>query len=240
MVRELDIEKPDGETNISETPMTILSRIWSVFPAMVIMLALGSVGYWVYHPGPPGAIALLASLYGVPPLVYRLHAWRYPIKPGISYLGTSEYSPWWGSHQIQVIYISFPALEAALRLIPGAFSLWLRLWGASIGRHVYWTPGLDIADRGLLSVGDRAVFGHRVELYAHAIKPKHNDLMLYVKPITIGSHTFVGAGTRIGPGVVIDDGAYIPAKTDIHPRQHIPVSTFPPAQPTDDQPSCDL
>ncbi|MEM7771418.1 MAG: acyl transferase [Cyanobacteria bacterium P01_E01_bin.6] len=215
--------------------MTMLSRVLSVFPAFVMMVNIGAFAYFCSHPGMMSAIALLLSLYGVPPLVYRLHAWRYPISDGISYLLDATYSPWWGSHQIQVIYIAFPMLETIVRMIPGAFSLWLRLWGASIGRQVYWTPGLEIADRGLLTVGDRAVFGHQVGLYAHVIKPKKNNLMLYVKPIIIGSDTFIGAGTRMGPGVVIDDNSYVPAKTDLYPSQH--VSASPPI-PSGDNHEC--
>ena len=199
--------------------MTFLSRVLSLFPAIAILLDIYAFTYFCRHPGMVGAIALLLAAYGFPVLVYRLHAWRYPIPDGISYLRSTDYSPWWGSHQIQVVYIAIPVLETLLRFIPGAFSLWLRLWGASIGSNVYWTPGLEIADRGLLDVGDRVVFGHQVGLYAHAIKPKKTDLMLYVKPIKIGSDVFVGAGSRLAPGVVIGDGTYVPAKTDVYPYQ---------------------
>jgi acetyltransferase-like isoleucine patch superfamily enzyme len=199
--------------------MSVLSRVLSIFPAFALVLDVVAFGYFCLHPGVIGAIALLLTVYGFPVVVYRLHGWRYPIQEGISYLRGADYSPWWGSHQIQVVFIALPALEAALRLIPGAFSCWLRLWGASIGKDVYWTPGLEIADRGLLEVGDRTVFGHQVELYAHAIKPKKDNLMLYVKLIKIGSDVFVGAGSRLAPGVVIADGTYVPAKTDVHPQQ---------------------
>ncbi|MEO1519405.1 MAG: acyl transferase [Cyanobacteria bacterium J06633_2] len=212
--------------------MTLLSQLLSVFPAVVMMMTLIAAGYFVYHPGLWEAIAPFLLLYGLPPLVYRIHAWRYPVTKGIYYLGDRTYSPWWGSHQIQLLYIAFPALETVLRLIPGVFSAWLRIWGASIGQDVYWTPALEIADRELLTVGDRAVFGHHVGLYAHAIKPKNENLMLYVKPITIGSHTFIGAGTRIGPGVVIDDGSYVPAKTDLYPHQRVQQQTLETNQST--------
>ena len=61
-------------------------------------------------------------------------------------------------HQLQVLYSAFPAL----RLVPGLYSAWLRLWGSRVGRAVYWTPQVKITDRGLLKVGDGVVFGHRV------------------------------------------------------------------------------
>ncbi len=201
--------------------MSVLSRLLSIFPAFALLLDIGAFGYFCRHPGLIGAIALLMTVYGFPLMVYRIHCWRHPILEGVTYLQGTEYSAWWGSHQIQVLFIALPALEAVLRLIPGVFSCWLRLWGASIGKGVYWTPALDIADRGLLEVGDRTVFGHQIGLYAHAIKPKNDNLMLYVKPIKIGSDVFIGAGSRLAPGAVIADGTYVPAKTDVHPDRFI-------------------
>ncbi len=199
--------------------MTLLSTILSLFPALVIFMALGSCFWLCFYPGMLGIAGLFFSLYGFPLLVYRIHEYFYPLKEGISYLGGQDYSPWWGSHQIQVLYIAFPALETLLRLIPGAFSLWLRLWGAKVGQGVYWTPHLEIADRGLLEIGDRVVFGHKIGIYAHAIKPRKADLMLYVKKVKIGNNVFLGAGSHLGPGVVIEDGTYLPVASNIYPNQ---------------------
>lgn len=198
--------------------MTLLSRMLALFPTIAILLDFAALTWFCVHPGILSAIAIPGAIYGFPVVVYRLHQWWVPVENGISYLRTRAYSPWWGSHQIQIIFIAIPALESMLRLIPGLFSAWLRLWGAKIGTQVYWTPGLEIADRGLLEVGDRVVFGHQVELYAHVIKPKNNDLMLYVQPIRIGHDVFIGAGSRLAAGVTLAAGAYIPANTDVYPN----------------------
>jgi hypothetical protein len=201
--------------------MTLLSKILLFFPAIVLLVTGGSLIYFAHSPSILSVLAVLFSLYGLPVLVYRLHQRVYPLREGISYLQGKEYSPWWGSHQIQVIYIAIPALEAVLRLIPGVFSGWLRLWGAKVGRNVYWTPGLEIADRGLLEIGDRVVIGHRVGIYSHVIKPRKQDLMLYVKKVKIGNDAFVGAGSHLAPGVVIEDGVYIPVITNLYPNQRV-------------------
>jgi hypothetical protein len=201
--------------------MTVLSTILLFFPAIVLLLTGASLAYFAHSPGVLSGFAILFSLYGLPVFVYRLHQWLYPVPEGISYLRSQGYSPWWGSHQIQVIYIAIPALEAILRLIPGAFSLWLRIWGARIGRNVYWTPSLEIADRGFLEIGDRAVIGHRVGIYPHVIKPRKQELMLYLKKVKIGNDVFLGAGSRLAPGVVIQDGAYLPIETDLYPNQQV-------------------
>lgn len=201
--------------------MTLLSVLLSWFPAVVLLAAAVSFICLCLFPGVPAALALLFSLYGFPVLVYRLHQWAYPVKEGISYLQGNQYSPWWGSHQIQAIYLAFPALEALLRLIPGAFSLWLRLWGSRVGCRVYWTPTIEIADRGLLEIGDRVIFGHQVGLYPHAVKPRKQDLMLYVKRIKIGSDVFLGAWCHLGPGTVVSDGTYLPVATFLYPNRQV-------------------
>lgn len=199
--------------------MTFLSVILSFFPAIVILIAVSSFLWLCFSPGIFSILSLLFSLYGFPLLVYRIHQLFYPIKEGISYLGTKEYSPWWGSHQIQVIYIAFPALETLLRLIPGAFSIWLRLWGAKVGKSVYWTPQLEISDRGLVEIGDRVIFGHGIGIYSHIIKPKKNDLMLYVKKVKIGTNVFLGAWNHVGPGVAVEDATYVPVATHLYPNK---------------------
>jgi hypothetical protein len=203
--------------------MTFLSRLLSLFPTLLI----GLVGLlcWRLCVATEGLeVGLYLSLigcvlYGLPLLVYRLHNRFYPVAEGVSYLQGEAYSPWWGSHQIQLIYIAFPVLETLLRLVPGVFSVWLRLWGSEIGKQVYWAPGLEIADRGLLKVGDRTLIGHRVGLYAHVIKPKRKNLMLYVKRIHIGSDAFIGSASRLGPGLVIPPGGYVPVTSDLFPNQ---------------------
>ncbi|MEH2124399.1 acyl transferase [Nostoc sp.] len=201
--------------------MTVISKILSFFPTFILLLTGAAIIYLAYSPNIFSILAVLLSIYGLPVLVYRLHELVYPVREGISYLLGEEYSPWWGSHQIQVIYIAIPVLEAVLRLIPGVFSCWLRLWGAKVGRDVYWTTRLEIADRSLLEIGDRVVVGHGVGIYCHIIKPRKQNLMLYVKKVQIGSNVFVGAGSNLAPGVVVADGSYLPAATKLYPNQKV-------------------
>lgn len=199
--------------------MTRLSWLLAWFPALIVGLAIADVTWFGFTRTWYALLLLPLILYGLPLGIYHLHNWRYPIAPGISYLQDEQtYSPWWGSHQIQLIYIAFPSLETLLRLVPGLFSQWLRLWGAEIGQSVYWTPRGEIADRGLLSIGDRVIIGHQVGLYSHVIKPRKQNLMLYVQPIKIGDDVFIGSASAIGPGVEIESGTFIKVKTDLFPN----------------------
>jgi hypothetical protein len=195
--------------------LTLRARALACFPAAWLALALAA-GLWLAaDPGPGRAAALVAVLYGVPVACFRAHQALWPIAEGRSRLDTPEYSPWWGAHQLQVMYSAFPALEAALRLVPGLYSAWLRLWGSRIGRRVYWTPRVDISDRSLLEVGDDVVFGHRVACYAHVVMRRGERVVLYVRRIRIGSRVLLGFACRLGPGARIDDGVALASRTDV-------------------------
>ncbi len=201
--------------------MTRLSRVMALFPACVLVSAGLSIVGLAARPGLPSVAGLLFALYGLPVVAHRIHQRFFPVREGVSTVTGKDYSPWWGSHQIQAVYVALPGLEAVLRLVPGLFSAWLRLWGAEVGSGVYWTPGFEIADRGMVVIGDGAVIGHRVGVYPHVVKPCRRGLMLFVKKIRIGAGAFVGAGSHLGPGVEIEAGAWVEAGTDLYPNTKV-------------------
>jgi hypothetical protein len=172
-------------------------------------------------------LTLLAILYLLPPALFRIHQSLWPMREGASHLDSADYVPWWGSHQIQGIYEIMPVLESALRAIPGVYSAWLRLWGARIGRNVYWTARVEILDRSLLDVGDRVVFGHKAACYGHVIAPRRGRLLLYVRRVKIGAGAFVGAGSRLGPGAQVAADAVLPVCTDIGIGEAFPATDAP-------------
>ena len=198
--------------------MTFLGRLLSFFPIANLLLVIASVMGFVFYPSLLTAIAIPVSIYGVPLACFHIHRQFFPIKQGLSSI-VSGYSPWYGAHMIQGMLIAFPGFERVLRLIPGAFTFWLRLWGAEVGNHVYWTPQLELLDRSLLKVGDNCVFGYNVKISGHVVTPntKHG-LVVYVKKVVIGSSAFIGAESRIGPGVTIESGVLVAAGKDIYPN----------------------
>src|SRR5690606_11439312 len=129
----------------------------------------------------------------------------------------------------QLVYETFPALEGALRLVPGLYSLWLRAWGSRIGRGVYWTPGARIRDRSLLIVGDRVIFGEGVECFSHLVSIQGSRLMLFVAPITIGDGAFLGGFSKLAPGVVLEAGAVLGAFSRVGPVARITAGANVPA-----------
>jgi hypothetical protein len=199
--------------------MTLLGRIISFYSTCILSLCAATVLWFGWRPSPIQPVVLVVILYLVPPLTFRLHRIFFPIRKSLSNLSDRKYSPWWGAHQIQLVYIAIPQLEAALRLAPGLYSAWLRLWGSRIGRRVYWTPNVEITDRHLLDIGDHVVCGHKCKFLGHAIKPSGQKMALYTRSIKVGNDVFIGAGSRIGPGAVIADGTFLPVLTDVHINQ---------------------
>lgn len=202
--------------------MTLRARAFSLFPAAWLVTVLAALAWWVMLPtswtrGP----LLLAVLYLLPAACFRLHQLAWPVREGKSSLSAPGYAPWWGAHQCQVMYTALPALEAVLRLIPGVYSAWLRLWGSRVGRRVHWTPHIEITDRSLLDVGDDVIFGHRAACYAHVVQRRGNELVLYVRRIVIGQGVLIGAGSRLGPGASINPGVVLPVLSDVGVGRHV-------------------
>ncbi len=158
----------------------------------------------------PGRIGIvLAALYLFPPFVARLVLFLVPIPQGRIAVGGGPFFAWWTVFQLQIIFCRLPAFEEILRLIPGVYSLWLRLWGARIGRLTYWSPGTLITDRSFLAIGDDVVFGAGVRLNAHVLaRDKDGRMELLLATLKIGDRVMVGgyslltAGTEISPNEV--------------------------------------
>ena len=208
--------------------MTLAGKLMALFPAALMAGVVASLWWFAASPSIWPLLALIAVLYLVPPLAFRLHQRIVPLREGAFDIGAPVYEPWWGAYMCQCLYGAVPQLEGLIRLIPGAYSAWLRLWGSRIGKGVHWTPAVEVTDRSLLDVGDGVIFGHKVGCYAHLIRPRAGSARLLVRRIRIGDSAFVGAGSRLGPGVTVPDGSLVPMATDLHVGQ-----TFrpEPAQP---------
>lgn len=180
---------------------------WNFMP-LGHVAAMGAASMLV--PGWWKALVVVVLLYGLPPLMARtLLAWR-PIVAGTHPVGSSSFVSWWATAQCQMLFCRLPALEEVLRLVPGLYSAWLRLWGARIGRLTFWSPGLRILDRSFLVIGDDVVFGAGVRLNPHVISGEAGRLELHLAPIDIGS------GARIGGYALLTAGTVVGAGEQVH------------------------
>lgn len=202
--------------------MTILSKIMGLFPTIHALVILTSFIALIRTPQLINVLFFISSIYLFPLFCFRAMGLIYPIKEGKSDLAKDKYSAWWGGHQIQLLFYVVPQFEALLRVIPGAFSLWLRLWGSKVGKGVYWTPNVEIDDRSMVEIGSHVLFGHKVELVSHVVGGKKGVFSLYSKNIVIGDGAFVGAGSRLAPGAELETGCFLPVLSDIYIDEYIP------------------
>lgn len=128
---------------------------------------------------------------------------------------------WLISHYLQSFYAHFSFFERVLKLFPGVYSAWLRLWGSRIGNGVVWTPGCEIVDRGYMNIGHRVLIGNNSYLSAHIIKKINRQFLLYVKPVTIHCDSMISYANVIGPGATIAKGVQLQAASHIYPNQTI-------------------
>ncbi|MDR3477451.1 MAG: acyl transferase [Gammaproteobacteria bacterium] len=201
--------------------MTYRSRLLSFFPLFHLLWIAGFFLALCYHFSCFNLLGFIFAVYLLPILCMRLHHYFSAPIEGTFTLTERRYCAWWGTHQFQSVFNAIPDFDAILRLIPGAYSAWLRLWGSTIGKRIYWTPLVEITDRSLMVVGDDVIFGHKVSCFAHVIIHKPDKLILYVKRITIGKRVFVGAGSRLGPGAIVDEGLSLKFLTDVKINQHL-------------------
>ena len=151
-------------------------------------------------------------VYLLPPLAHRFASLFFGVQTGRHAVSSPAFLRWWLSAQLQVIFSRVTMLEEILRIVPGLYSGWLRLWGAEIGSLVYWSPGVAVLDRSLVSVGNRVVFGAGVRLNAHVIVPgKKGEAQLWLAPITLGDDALIGGYCLITAGCTIPAGTSAPA-----------------------------
>jgi hypothetical protein len=195
--------------------MTAADRLFSYFPLLLTVASFAALGVFAAWPNGWSALLLVFLIYLLPPMILRiLFRWA-PLKPGVVDISGRVFCPWLASHHIQAFYDALPYLESLLRVIPGFYSMWLRMWGSRIGYGVEWPVRMDVLDRDMMEIGNRVVFAREVELSAHVRQKVEAGVRVLVRPVRIGSHAFIGAGVRMGPGAIVPGDASVPAMTVI-------------------------
>ena len=200
---DLAVMKAASASRVNPWRGRLLMLVLNCFPAVHVLLVLAAL--FLPHLGWPTRIALtVGALYLMPPIVARLILYWLPIPEGRVAVGTKAFFGWWALFQLQVGFCRMPALEEALRLIPGLYSQWLRLWGARIGRFTYWSAGTLISDRSFLAVGDDVVLGAGVRLNSHVLaKGEDGQLELVLATVKIGDRAMVGGYSLLTAGTEI-------------------------------------
>ncbi len=191
--------------------MSRWNRLFSYFPLLMTVATFAALGVFARDPSIWTTLLVAAVIYIVPPLVMRIMFRWAPLKLGVSTIGDRLFSPWLAAHHIQAFYDALPYLESLLRVIPGFYSMWLRLWGSRVGYGVEWPVRMDVLDRNLMDIGNGVTFSHEVELSAHCRnKVETAASRILVREVHIGSHAFIGTGARLDAGAAIPSNASVP------------------------------
>lgn len=171
----------------------------AVHVAAIALCALAPFEDWAWR-----VCAVVAGTYLPPPLAARLLRWFSPVRERRIAFPSRHFLVWWALFQLQVLYCRFPALEELLRVFPGIYSMWLRLWGARIGRLTYWSPGTVVLDRPFLDVGNDVVFGAGVRISPHLlVQNQRRELTLLLGTVKVGDRALVGGFSTLAAGAEI-------------------------------------
>lgn len=178
----------------------LLMLALNYLPLMHVGIVAAAVGI-AWGPLPWRILGGVVLLYLAPALVARAVRALAPISEGHIRIGTHAFLTWWALANLQMLFSRLPMLEEFIRLVPGMYSLWLRLWGARIGRLTYWGAGLRILDRSFLQVGDDVIFGAAVRLNPHVLaRNESGDMELILASIVVGDRSVVGGYSLLTAG----------------------------------------
>ena len=150
------------------------------------------------------ATGAIAWLFLAPPFLARMVV-GHGLPAGEIAVPSRSFFRWWTTWQLQMVFNRLPWIEEAMRFIPGVYSMWLRLWGATIGRLTLWSPGARIFDRPLVRMGNDVVVGIDVRILGHFGGVDADGRANFtLGPVTLGDRTTVGGGALLGPGFTLD------------------------------------
>lgn len=195
--------------------MVMMGYVPILTATCVVVLGWMCVRHWGLGMGLGSGVIFL---YLLPPLGCRITSLLWKPESGRHSVTSGAFLRWWLSAQWQVIFNRLPMLEELLRIVPGMYSAWLRLWGARIGSLIYWSPGVAVLDRPFVNIGSRIVFGAGVRLNPHVIVPgKGRDAQLWLASVTLGDDCLIGGYSLITAGSTIPTGLSLPAGKYVRP-----------------------
>lgn len=170
-----------------------------------------------------GAAILLFSawVYLIPPLLCRIVTGLFGKPDGDFSQDASEFKHWWFLTQLQILFNRLSVLEEILRLLPGVYGLWLRLWGAQVSLFAYWSPAVIVADRYHLHIGAGAILGGGCRIGGHVLQRlQDGNMRLLVGPVHIHKGAMIGLHAAIGPHSVVTENQTLPAARLLKPGYH--------------------
>lgn len=167
------------------------------------------------------------TLYLLPALVVRAVMAIGGRPQGLLHQDSGGFKRWWFAFQCQTVFNRLPWLEELLRLVPGLYALWIRLWGGRVSPRCYIAPGATLLDRWAVEVQTGAVLGYGCLLVAHlGTRGVDGRGMLLVAAPCVQQDAIVGGLAKLGPGATLLAGQVLPT------GRHLgPYATWPKPRP---------
>ena len=218
-------------TGVDASPIVEQPSAFSLWLNCVplVHLALGAAVAFGYCEAAGSRSAfLLAWIYLVPPLLARLTLSLFGRPQGRLTQDMRAYRVWWFLTQLQTLFNRLPMLEECLRLAPGLYPAWIRLWGGRLSPFAYVGPGVLITDRYLVRVERGAVLGWMSALAGHmAVRDEAGRFVVVAAAPIVEAEAILGGGAGLGPGARLSARHMLPAGRrvapfDVWPRQRVP------------------
>lgn len=199
--------KGQPSLSVKERIAMLVINCFAFFQTTLIICILISSNDWRH-----GLVFAALTLYLLPPFLALAVRKLFKLKEGTFEAGSRDFMIWWALFNLQVLFSRITVFEELLRIAPGLYSAWLRLWGAKIGRFTYWAPGTLILDRSFINIGNDVVFGAGVRLNPHVITVNETGKReLILATVTIGNRSIIGGYSLLTAGTEIADGECVRA-----------------------------
>lgn len=166
---------------------------------------------------------LAVWVYLLPPLACRLILSAFGKPEGRLTQDMTAYRVWWALTQWQMLFNRLPWLEELLRLVPGLYASWIRLWGGNVSPLAYVGPGVLITDRYLVDVGRGAVLGVKSTIAGHmVIRDEAGRWIVVVAAPSVEPEAILGGYAGLGPGARLRAGHVLPTGRRVGPFDEWP------------------
>ncbi|HUP56828.1 MAG TPA: hypothetical protein VM598_05200 [Bdellovibrionota bacterium] len=175
---------------------------------------------WVALDASPGAKlgVSLALFFLLPPLLCRILLALFGEPPRRIPAFSRPFFVWWATYQLQAVFLRVPMIEELMRIVPGLYATWLRLWGSRVGRLSFWSPGSRVLDRPFADIGDEVMVGYDAGFTSHLfVKDAEGKLELVFGRAKAGDRSLLGGRSGILPGSELAPGEMLPADVVLIP-----------------------
>lgn len=83
----------------------------------------------------------------------------------------------------------------------------------TVGERALIGPGVRLYNQGQITIGARSVVSQHAHICASSHDVRDTNFMLVERPVHIGSACWIAAEAFVGPGVKIEDGAVLSARS---------------------------